>query len=92
MRPSPQRAAQRGNVVRERRGAELGGRDLAGNVTVFHQLFMGSFPNDFSVLQNENLLRIHDCTDSLRNDQHRRVRGQFVQRLSKRCVRFVIQR
>ena len=57
----------------ELRGAELGGRDLAVNVTVFHQLFMRADAHGLAAVEHDDLVCVADGADALRDDDLRRV-------------------
>ena len=59
--------------LRELRGAELGGRDLAVNVTVFHQLFVRADAHGLAAVEHDDLVCVADGADALRDDDLRRV-------------------
>ena len=59
--------------LREFRGAELGGRDLAVNVTIPHQLFVRADAHGLAAVEHDDLVRVADGADALRDDDLRRV-------------------
>lgn len=66
--------------------------NVSVDLTACKKLAVGADPRNFSFIQNDDLICVHNGADPLCHDQHRRVCGFCLQRPPQLGVRFEIQR
>ena len=70
---------------------ELGVSDFSINLVGPHQLFMGASTNNFTLIQDDDLIRIHDGPDPLGHNQDRSILRDGFEAAAQNGIRLIVQ-